>query len=388
MPDPCLTILHVVVSLDPGGMENGIVNVARALDPAAFETHVCCLERRGKFAERLPRTENVSVLGKTSGFSWPATLRLRREISRTKPHVVHTHNLGPLIYGALASGLGFARPILHGEHAELTPDELTPRRLRQRRILYRCCRKIHTVSHALRDHLAALGFPASKLTVIANGVDTTRFTPGDRVDAKRTLGLPADSLVLGAVGRFGPHKRHAVLIDAFGALARQFTGAHLLIVGGGGPEEEAVSRQASESEAAQRIHLTGFQNDTCAHYRAMDLLVVASVNEGLSNALLEAMACGVPALAHLACGNSEAITDGADGFVADLGTPEKLHAHVHEALADPARLVEMGRRAREKVLASFSLDRMIAGYARVYRDLAAPHAGGMTNAAGGNADAL
>src|ERR1044071_5035333 len=96
-------ILHVVFSLEPGGLENGIVNVTRLLDPREFEVRVCCLEKRGSFADRLPAGTQITVLEKRPGFSWRAVVKLMCVIWQYQPDVVHTHNLGPLIYAALAT---------------------------------------------------------------------------------------------------------------------------------------------------------------------------------------------------------------------------------------------------------------------------------------------
>src|SRR6188472_3490772 len=109
-------ILHVVLSLEPGGMENGLVNVASRLCSEEFEVHVCCLERGGDFIQRLPNPAHVSVLKKPSGFSFRTVAALAKVISEVRPTLVHSHNLGPLIYSSLATGFGLSRPILQGEH--------------------------------------------------------------------------------------------------------------------------------------------------------------------------------------------------------------------------------------------------------------------------------
>ena len=367
-----LRILHVVTSLEPGGMENGVVNLARHLEPEEFSVHICCLERAGAFQERLPAEAEVSVLGKSAGFSCKTVVDLARLIGRTKPHLIHTHNLGPLIYSGFASAWGAWRPILHGEHAQLNNEELTPKRLRQRAVFFHACQRVHTVSHALRDHLIQLGLPGHKIEVIINGVDAKRFSPGPCEAARRRLGLPADAVVVGVVGRFGPFKRHALLIESFTRLARERSDIHLLVVGGGGSEQDRVTQQALASGAADRIRMVGFQRETAPYYQAMDLLVVPSINEGLSNALLESMASGVPALCHEACGNREVVSHGEDGFVFDLAQPDDLSRCLQETLADPARLREMGRQARAKVLARFSLEGMVRNYERMYRELTMP----------------
>jgi glycosyltransferase involved in cell wall biosynthesis len=365
-------ILHVVNSLDPGGMENGIVNMARALDPRGFEIHVACLERSGAFAARLPHPERVCVLGKSRGFSPGAVLRLAREILRLKPAVLHSHNLGALIYSSLADAGGLLCPLLQGEHSLLTPEERKPRRLRQRRWLYHTCRAIHTVSHPMRHELLALGLSAEKISVIQNGVDTLRFAPGDRIAARNSMQLPPDSLCIGIVGRFGPFKRHGVLIDAFERIAANFPSARLVIVGSGGSEESATHAHAKGSPHAARIDLAGFQSEPSECYRALDLLVIPSSNEGLSNAALEAMATGIPVLAHLGCGHEQIIDSGRDGVIADLSTPDTLAARLTELLSEPARLIDFGRNARTKMEAKFSIHAMADAYEQLYRSLASP----------------
>ena len=361
-----MKILHVVNSLDPGGMENGVVNMAQVLESRDFEMHLACLERRGAFTDRLPHPERVEVLGKTGGFSPRAALRLARAIRRLRPDVVHSHNLGALIYTALATGGGRLATVIHGEHSQLTPEELTPRRLRQRHSLYRSCRAIHTVAHPMREELLVLGFPAEKITVIPNGVDTARFAPGDRTAARRGLSLPADALCLGIVGRFGPFKRHAVLLDAFDTIAPRFPSAHLVIAGTGGSEETAVRTRAEGSPHAARIHWLGFQSDPSLCYRALDLLVIPSVNEGLSNVALEAMSSGVPVLANLGCGHEHIFTSGREGLIADLSHPGALASELSALLTTPERLVDFGEKARTRILGHFSLGSMADAYAALY----------------------
>ncbi len=365
-----MKILHIVNSLESGGMENGVVNMARALEPRGFEIHIACLERRGAFAERLPHPERVTVLGKAGAFSPRATLRLAAHVARLRPDLLHSHNLGALIYSSLATYGGRRSVLLQGEHSQLTADELSPRRLRQRRWLYRTCRAVHTVSHPMREELLALGFPAEKISVVSNGVDTARFSPGDRRAARLALGLPADALGIGVVGRFGPFKRHNVLLEAFDEIATRFPTAHLIIAGAGGSEESPTRARALTSPHAARIHWLGFQNDPRTCYQALDLLAIPSVNEGLSNVALEAMSSGIPALANLGCGHEHIITSGIDGLITDLSTPAALAAQLTALLAGPERLATFGEKARTKMVRHFSIEAMAESYCGLYRSLA------------------
>ena len=363
MGDP-LRILHVVFSLDAGGMENGIVNVSAALPAAEFEPHVCCLARGGAFVSRFPDPSRVHVLGKQDGFS-PRTIGLlARHIRQIQPDVIHTHNFGPLIYTVLSQPTA---PIVHGEHADLTASELAPHRRLFRRLLYGRVRHIHTVSHALRDSLVRKGFPGGKIGVIVNGVDTARFQPGLKTGARQETGLPLEATLLGLVGRFGPFKRHAELIEAFELLAPGDPTLTLLFVGAGGPLEASTRRRAADSPFSSRIHFAGLQRNPAPWYRALDLLVIPSVNEGLSNALLEAMACGIPALGHVACGNGDVIEDSVNGYLRDLSTAGRLEEALKTILADREKLAPLGVAARQTVETRLGLDGMVQGYRRLYR---------------------
>lgn len=365
-----MKILHVVFSLDPGGMENGIVNLASHLPPADFTVGFACLSRPGALAARLPGRCPVRAFGRRGGFSFGAWWHLRRLLGEMRPDVLHTHNLGPLIYGALAA-VGRPTTIIHGEHAELTAADLRPRRLRQRRVLYRFCRRVHVVSSGLRDQLQALGLAGQQLVTILNGVDTDRFQPAPQAAIRQRLGLAADGPLIGMVGRFGPFKRHRLALDGFAAFRAAGGRARLLLVGAGGPEEPTVRQAAAASPWRDDIHFAGFQLDPVPWYQAMDLLLIASTNEGLSNAMLEAMACGVPVLTHATCGCREVVTDGADGIIARLDDAPAVADALAAALRDPDRREQLGAAARLTVARRFSLRAMVDHYADLYRSAVA-----------------
>jgi glycosyltransferase involved in cell wall biosynthesis len=348
-------------------MENGVVNVSRALRSKGFEMHVCCLATGGAFVSRFADADRVRVLGKREGFSFSSVAALGDCIRQVAPDVIHTHNFGPLIYTALARP---AAPIVHGEHAELTRSELAPHRRLIRKLLYRRVHRVHTVSSSLRDALIRQGFPAGKIDVVVNGVDADRFSPGSRREARLETGLPEAGFLIGMVGRFGPYKRHGALIDAYERLAQAHPEMGLVIVGAGGPREEATRQRAAASAFAARIHFADLQEDLRPWYRALDLLILPSLNEGLSNALLESMACGVPALAHGACGNRDLIADGENGFLKDLSTVDRLSGELSAVLSNRAALPRMGGAARAAVEARFGFSAMADGYERLYREAA------------------
>lgn len=370
---PTVRVLHVLDSLAPGGLENGVVNVAQRLNGQGFDIHSACLRFRGDFAERMPEPAKVVVMGKTGGFSLKAVLALRKHIRQTRAEVIHSHNLGTLIYAALATLGGLTHPIVHGEHGQVQKQDLTPKRLAQRRWFFRLCHSVHVVSSSVRDNLQELGLdPQKKIVVTPNGVDSERFSPApDRAVAKQELGLPGDAIVVGIVGRLVALKRHEMLFAAFEKLAPQWPSLRLLVVGDGGADRDHIIGLMKAHPYADRILWAGHQNDLPKYYRAMDLLAAPSEIEGLSNAVLEAMACAVPVLAHSACGNAEVIEDGLTGFLSDIHDANTLAACIESPLKDSALLARCGAGARETVLKRYSMEAMAECYRRLYRDAAA-----------------
>ncbi|MGV3659654.1 MAG: glycosyltransferase [Prosthecobacter sp.] len=371
MPARPIKVAQIVFTLEPGGMENGVVNLANCLTEHEAVTKVFCLEHAGAFAQRLKGSVEVVALGRRPGWDWQACRRLAAALREWGADVLHTHNLGPLIYMVAARAVTPAlwrTPILHGEHGALQGDSLRPKRLLQRRWLYRACRRVHTVSDGLLQELVARGLPADRLVSVLNGVDCQRFQPAaDKAEARQKAGLPPTARVLGTVGRFIATKRYPLLIEAFELLAARHADLHLLMLGDGGPERAAVLERAAASPVQDRIHARGHQAEPAPFYQAMDLLVMPSSHEGLANALLEAMASGVPALAHAACGAAEVIENGRSGFLDHIVTAAGLAERIEQLLAAPGQMAAAGQAARAAATARFSLESMVGNYLALYR---------------------
>ncbi len=368
-----IRILEIVDTLEAGGMEHQLVHLINRLDPSRFEFEVCCLRQAGVNAMKLDSRVKVHALEKKEGFQ-TSVIRQIRDLLRRGFDVIHTHNLAPLIYASASTAGGLTHPIFHGEHAQLTPDELGRKRLWQRRLLYRTCRAVHTVSESQRQELVRMGLSHSRLTAICNGVNTEHFAPlhhaNERATALAKLGVPfsAEGIHLGIVARFGAYKRHLDLLRAFESLAPHFPTARLFMIGDGGPMKETVLTQAKASVFADRIHWAGYQKDPTPWYQILDLLVVPSLNEGLSNSTLEAMSSGVPVLSHDNCGAREIIHSDAEGWVRDMPNRDRLEQHLSEALRlSPQDRQAVGRHARQVVSTRFSWSKMAEDYAKAFQ---------------------
>jgi glycosyltransferase involved in cell wall biosynthesis len=273
-------------------------------------------------------------------------------------------------------GLGLGRTrqpvILHGEHAQLPEEEKRGKRFRQRRVFYGFTRGIHVVSHGMREDFGRAGFGVGDWHVVVNGVDVEKFRPretGAPGAVRGELGLSEREVVLGLVGRYGPFKGHLRLLRAFERLAVDRPELRLVFVGDGGPEREAVTEAVGKSAVRDQIIQVGYQAEMKGYYQALDLLVVPSLNEGLSNAVLEAMSCGVPVLAHPACGNGDVLGDGREGYLREMGDAGQVTRALEEVLADRANWAELGAGGRRKAVEEFGIAGMAANYLKLYRQL-------------------
>jgi len=364
-----IKVLHIVLSLEPGGMENGLVNVAKLLHNNGFDLYICCLERIGDFAERFPDKSKIILLNKPPGISFKTVYNLSRLIKNIKPDIVHTHNFGPLIYTSMAKLIQSGFKLLHGEHGMIKNEDSGKLKLLLRKFCYAKCDLIHTVSEGLKNHFIQSGFPEQKIIAIKNGVDTQKFTPGDKFDVRKKLSIPDNAIVLGIVGRFDSGKRHSILIEVFNQIASKSTELYLLMVGEGGDNCQKVKELVYASPYKDRILTPGFQKDMLHYYRAMDLLVIPSLKEGFPNVLLESMACGIPAIAHPTPGTIETIKNGYDGVITNLENKENIKITIENAITNLAKLKSMGINARLKIESMFSLEIMAENYAKVYKIL-------------------
>jgi L-malate glycosyltransferase len=367
-PEP-LNIVHVVHSLNAGGMENGIVNMATVLAERGIYAHVCCLTNSGSFAQRLPTSSRVIELQKPAHVSLLTAIRLRRSFSVMNAQIVHSHNWSGLFYALLADPFG-RNLLIQGEHAQLTGWEKEPKRISWRRRFYQRCDVVHTVSEGQKKELVLLGVGAeTQIEVLKNGVDSSRFHASDQEAARASLSMPKDGFYIGMVARCIADKRHDRLLAAFAKVAATFPEAHLVLAGDGGDVCEQVRATVHSHPHKERIHWLGHFEQMPLVYQTLDLLIITSETEGLSNACLEAMSSGVPVLTNDSCGAAEVVVDGITGSVVPLRSSEDIEKHLTEALRNPARWKQMQTAARHRVVEHFSLSAMADRYENLYRRL-------------------
>jgi glycosyltransferase involved in cell wall biosynthesis len=287
-------IVEVVQRLAPGGIEVVVLELERFLSPT-FDVHVVSLEgTSASLAAHWPRTaalgKHLHGLDKLPGRDVRTVARLYRLLRQLKPVAVHTHHIGPLVYGGLAARLAGVRRLVHTEHDAWHLDQ--PRQRSLLRVALGLLRPDLVADASAVASQLVDAIPSSRPRIIANGIDTASFSPGDTAAARSSLGLPADAPLIGTAGRLERVKGHDLLFDAFARLPADVE----LAIAGDGSRLEELSALAARAGFAGRVHFLGHVADMPSFYRAIDVFCPASSAEGLPLALLEAQACGVPAV--------------------------------------------------------------------------------------------
>lgn len=367
-------IAHVVHRLGTGGMENGLVNLINHMPENRYRHAIVCLQGYSDFRQRIRRADiAVYDIGQQPGHDFGAYRRLHQTLRALRPDILHTRNLSTLESQVVGVVAGIQNRV-HGEHGRDVYD------LHGKKTKYNLLRKAvqPLVGHyiAVSRDLAGwlrdtVGVPARKLTQIYNGVDSKKFHPRD--GAREPIGpagfMAGDTILIGSVGRLAQVKDFPTLILAFSRLRDMWPEGQArlrLAIIGEGPMRAECERVIAERGLSQEVWLAGDRTDVPAMMRAMDLFVLPSLGEGVSNTILEAMASGLPVIATAVGGNPELVQPGKTGMLVPPADPEQLAQAMHEYASDASRASREGRTARADVESRFSIEAMVAGYLAVY----------------------
>jgi sugar transferase (PEP-CTERM/EpsH1 system associated) len=373
--EPRLRVLHVIDRMEVGGTEVGILKVIRGLGQECFEHRICTI--RG-YDENFARSEGFEgqlyVAGRlNSGFQFLFG-RLVRIMRDFRPEIVHSRNWGAIeaMPAAYMSGVPVA---IHSEHGyEVDMLEGLPKRRRiLRRFAYAFADAVFTVTEELRTyHARQAWLPRQRIGVLQNGVDTSRFVqrPGEGEQTRQRLGLGDGSLIIGAVGRLVPIKDHVTLLRAAELLSSRGTPVRVLLAGSGPELAKLKEFVARSPRLAGRVVFAGAVSDVAALLNAMDVFVVPSLSEGMSNTLLEAMASSLPVVATRVGGNPELVEEERSGWLFQPGDVAALAAILERMGRDASLRQEFGEAARRRAVEHFSLEAMIGRYRNLYVELA------------------
>jgi glycosyltransferase involved in cell wall biosynthesis len=360
-------VAHVVLSLQPGGLERIVCDLVRSALRQGGDVLVCCLDEEGALAPSLMREGGRVVVVKRRPGSDPAlVLRLAAFFRQEQVDVVHTHSLDPMLYAGLAARLAGIRCLIHSQH-----DVMLRTYGRGQRLKFRIAAPLFTrtvgVSAETSLTLRERGVPGDQAATVLNGVDVRRFDR-DRasIDPAVAAGWPAEpgTFVIGTVARLSPEKGLDRLIAAFERLTSRVSNARLVIVGDG-PERERLEALAMKFKPGV-VRFLGRQERVEHILPRFDVFALASLTEGIPVAVLEAMAASRPVVATRVGGVPEVISDGISGVLVAPDDPDALASALEALALDPARRESLARAGRTRVAERFSLDAMASNYDALY----------------------
>jgi sugar transferase (PEP-CTERM/EpsH1 system associated) len=371
-----LVVAHIVFRFDYGGLENGIVNLINNLPVEEFDHVVIALTSASDFRARIRRLGvEVHCLNKRPGQDFGAYARLWTLLRRLKPAIVHTRNIGTMdcLFVAWLAGV---RKRIHGEHGwdMHDPHGTNTKYLLLRRVLNAFTHRFVTVSQDLERWLVrSVGISSEKVVQICNGVDTARFRPSSGSEDRARLPsekFPPACIVIGSVMRLTEIKDPLNVWRAFllvrSALVKAGYDIRLALVGDG-PLRQALEGEVSAAGLMDAVWISGSRDDVPELMRAMDVFVLGSKREGISNTVLEAMASGLPVIASANGGNLELIEEDVTGILVPPEDSARLAEAIFRYVEDEALRRSHGAAARKRALERYSLDVMMKSYADLYR---------------------
>ena len=374
--DPRPLVAHVMYRFDTGGLENGVVNLINHMPADRYRHAVIALTVVTDFRHRIQRDDVEFIsLNKAPGHGiwlFPKLFALFRQL---RPAIVHSRNLAALETQLPAWVAGV--PVrIHGEHGrdvgDLDGSNVTYQRVRR---FYRPFVNYYlALSRDLREYLTTqIKVPENKVLQVYNGVDTDRFHP---VGLDHSIpGCPFsrhDHWIVGTVGRMQTVKDQPMLARAFiraleidSSLSRRLR----LVMIGDGPLRAECKQLLDAAQISDLAWLPGERNDVAAIMGGLDCFVLPSLAEGISNTILEAMACGLPVIATDVGGNADLVKSGITGQIVPAGDPETMAQQIVRFANAPEHARHMGRLGRERVEESFSMNAMVAAYLGAYDQL-------------------
>ncbi len=362
-----IRLVHVVTTLNIGGLEKVVLDLVRHRTQKAVEARVVCLDSSGVVGDGF-RDIGVPVetIG-TAGSVPRRVLRLARRLRQLKPHVVHTHNPQAHIHGAWAARLAGIPAVVHTKHGRGYPEGRLSSA--SSRLATAWTSRFVVVSEdAARVARDIEHVPGRKVLVIHNGIDVDRYCA---VGARRS----ASGVRAVTVGRLDPIKDQATMLRAVRLVVDHAPGFSLDVVGDG-PSRAALEALRGSLDLGDHVRFHGYRAEVSPYLSEADLFILSSISEGVPLALLEAMACGLPAVTTDVGGLPEVVVPGETGWLVPPQSPDALAEAVLGIQHAPEALDRMGKAARRRVEDQFNLRKVVAQYEQVYFQSLGRHAAG------------
>ena len=365
-----VNVMFVITSMPVGGAETLLVNLVRCMDRAQFNPSICCLKEPGELGEQLSREFQVHsglIRGK---YDIGVLTRLRRLYLKNQIDAVITVGAGDkMFWGRLAARFANVPVVLSALHSTGWPDGVG----RLNRLLTPITDGFIAVAKQHGRHLAEVEkFPASKVFVIPNGIDTDRFVRNadSRTQWRSERGISADAPVVGIVAALRPEKNHSRFLRIARRVANQIPDAQFVIAGDG-PERTKIEQQIEELSMNSNVHLLGTVSDIPAVLSMLDLFALTSDNEASPVSIIEAMSCELPVVAPRVGSISELVINDVTGIVVGADDESEATTAWLRILENRSIGTQWGRSARDRAVASASLTAMTGGYCTLIHEILA-----------------
>ncbi|HLM81271.1 MAG TPA: glycosyltransferase [Terriglobales bacterium] len=365
--DPPISLFLMINTFETGGSERQFTLLAQNIGAPAFQLHLGCVSHRGPLAAYFGDVPQFPLGG--SLFGWKS-LRTRLNLSRHLRHhrvqVAHAFDFYANL--TLIPAARFARvPVVIGSHRQLG-DLMTPVQFRAQQAAFRWCDAVVCNSQAAADRLIATGLAQDKIAVIGNALPAEVFTAAPAALPKRP-----GVLRVGMVARMNHrYKNHSGFLRIAAQVHRDIAHQRMpdaeFVLVGDGPLRRELEKEASSLGLGASAIFLGDRQDMPAVLASLDVAVLTSDSESLSNVILEAMAAGLPVVAFSVGGNSE-LVNGQRGALVGAGNENAFANAIHRLLSDAHLREHQGNNARRFAEQNFSLDRVRRRYEDLYSTL-------------------
>ena len=366
---PKTRVVLLIPTLDRSGAEKQFTLLATKLPRDEFDVRAIALTRGGPYEAELEAAGvPLTVIGKRAKFDPFSLWRLRNELKRHDPDILHTWLFAANAYGRLCAHAIPRAKIVVSERC-IDSWKSGWQLWLDRRLISRTDRLVGN-SPGVVEFYRELGVPPEKLVCIPNGIecDASLPMPTNRERLLAELNLTPDAFVAGFVGRLAKQKRVEDLIWAVETLRQIRPRLHLIVIGDG-PERERLEQFTRDVHCTGHVHFLGHRDDAAQLLPAFDVFCLASSFEGMSNSVMEAMAAGLPVLASDIPPNRELVVPGETGFLFKLADSVGIMQFLRRLIDEPGLAERLGLAGRERIQREFSIERMVDGYANVYRQL-------------------
>ncbi len=357
-------VVHLVTSFDMGGLQNGIVNLMNHGDRNRIKHTVLSIRSDVQLKERLHYGE-VRSIGLGPGRHGDAYKQIAKVLKDIEPDILHTRNWGTYpdgILGARKAGVAKRVHGFHGRDLSNAQGESLKRRIMGKILSYATDRIITLTASMKREYMRDYWVQASNIEVIPNGIDLGRLDSFQADVACRS------SFTVVCVGRLDAVKNWRLLIQAFAAMKHR-EASDLLVIAGDGNEKDRIETMAQEAGISKSLRMLGARSDAPCVMKAADVYVQPSFYEGMSNTIVEAMACGVPVVATRVGGNEDVAGVEDTAVLVESNNVGEMAQALDRLKSDRASTQRMASAGRARVLSRFGLEKMVSSYESVYEDV-------------------